>query len=159
MMGARLILVVVLAVAAFLVCAKAHGRQVRSERERAGIHHVVFGGTNPAFVEALWRRDRLRFWPTAAVVALAVVALAVARGAPPLAGAVPFAAWAGMVVAFLLASVLSAGSFARMSEPIAADALRAHWVASGLYWATAVALVIATVVVAWPALRGPAVTP
>ncbi|HUR67902.1 MAG TPA: hypothetical protein VM370_01545 [Candidatus Thermoplasmatota archaeon] len=50
-------------IAALLVSAKAHGRQVRLEREAAGYHSVEFGGTNPAFVEALWRRDRLRFWP------------------------------------------------------------------------------------------------
>ena len=48
-------------VAALLVAAKAHGRQVRLEREAAGYHEVVFGGTNPPFVDALWRADRFRF--------------------------------------------------------------------------------------------------
>ena len=47
---------------ALLAAAKAHGRQVRLARERAGYHEVVFGGSNPPFVDALWRRDRVRFW-------------------------------------------------------------------------------------------------
>lgn len=42
--------------------AKAHGRQVRLERERKGHHHVEFGGVNHPEVMALWRRDRVGFW-------------------------------------------------------------------------------------------------
>lgn len=60
-----------LGVPALLAAAKAHGRQVRLEREAAGYHSVVFGGENPEFVERLWRRDRLRFWtfvPLAAIL-------------------------------------------------------------------------------------------
>lgn len=57
-----------LAVTALLLvvaAAKAHGRQVRLERELEGHHEVTFGGDNPPFVTALWRRDRVRFWTTA----------------------------------------------------------------------------------------------
>ena len=68
---------------ALLAAAKAHGRQVRLEREAQGYHHVEFGGSNPQFVEALWRRDRIRFWSVVPPLALALGALAwYARGWP-----------------------------------------------------------------------------
>lgn len=73
-----------LGVPAVLVAAKAHGRQVRLEREAAGYHSVQFGGDNPEFVERLWRRDRVRFWgfvPPAALV-LGGVAWAATGGWP-----------------------------------------------------------------------------
>lgn len=60
------------AVAALLVAAKAHGRQVRLLRERAGHFEVTFGGSNPPFVEALWRADRIRFWSTVPLAAAAL---------------------------------------------------------------------------------------
>lgn len=60
--------------ATMILAAKAHGRQVRLEREREGHRTVVFGGDNPPFVEALWRRDRIAVW---ASVAAALVVLAV----------------------------------------------------------------------------------
>lgn len=63
-------LVIGLGAATFLAAAKSHGRQLRLERELAGYWEVVFGGHNPAFVEALWRRDRVWFWSLAAAVAL-----------------------------------------------------------------------------------------
>lgn len=76
--------VLILSLATMLLAAKAHGRQLRLEREQMGIHHVEFGGTNPPEVEALWRRDRRRFWPTTAVAFLALAAWAYAAdlGAP-----------------------------------------------------------------------------
>lgn len=58
----RLVTLLVASLGAMILAAKAHGRQVRLEREHAGHHHVVFGGINPEFVETLWRRDRIRFW-------------------------------------------------------------------------------------------------
>ena len=51
-----------LSVAVFLLAAKSHGRQLRLERELEGYHEVVFGGTNPRFVEALWQEDRAVYW-------------------------------------------------------------------------------------------------
>jgi hypothetical protein len=63
-------LVPVASLVLLLVAAKAHGRQVRLERERAGYHEVVFGGENPPFVEALWRRDRVGYWTVAPLAAL-----------------------------------------------------------------------------------------
>lgn len=55
-----------------MAAAKAHGRQVRLEREAAGYHSVQFGGTNAEFVERLWRRDRVRFWSFVLPAALAL---------------------------------------------------------------------------------------
>jgi hypothetical protein len=75
-------LLVLVSLATFLLAAKSHGRQIRLERERAGFHHVVFGGSNPSFVEQLWRRDRLHYWPTFALVFF-VVALARWKGLGP----------------------------------------------------------------------------
>lgn len=57
---------------ALLLAAKAHGRQIRLEREREGYHSVEFGGTNLPFVEALWRRDRIRYWSVVPPVAIAL---------------------------------------------------------------------------------------
>jgi hypothetical protein len=49
---------------AFFVAAKSHGRQLRLERELAGFDRVTFGGTNPPYVESLWRNDRVHYWRT-----------------------------------------------------------------------------------------------
>ncbi len=51
-----------LGVVTFLVAAKAHGRQLRLERELMGYWRVSFGGLNPPWVDALWRRERFAFW-------------------------------------------------------------------------------------------------
>ena len=58
-----------LGVVTFLVTAKAHGRQLRIERELAGYHTVTFRGDNPPFVTRLWRRERYIFWATVVIVA------------------------------------------------------------------------------------------
>lgn len=68
--------VAILTLPLLLVAAKAHGRQVRLERERAGYHDVVFGGENAPFVEALWRRDRVAFWTAAPLAMVTLGALA-----------------------------------------------------------------------------------
>jgi len=60
-------------VATFLVAAKLHGRQIRLERELAGYWKVTFGGQNPAFVDALWRRERWLFWGLAAAFGLLAI--------------------------------------------------------------------------------------
>jgi len=73
-------LVIAVSFIAFLGAAKIHGRQLRLEREAAGIHEVTFGGPrkNPPFVEALWAAERWRFWPLA--VGLGAAALAIGLG-------------------------------------------------------------------------------
>lgn len=62
----------------FLASAKAHGRQLRLEREKAGYFQVVFGGKNPAFVEGLWKQERLLFWSLTGAVCAFALAYAVA---------------------------------------------------------------------------------
>ncbi len=113
------VIVLVLSVVTFLVAAKAHGRQVRLERERAGHTHVVFGGENPPFVEALWKRDRVRFWSTAALVFALAVALLLASpalGLPrPLGGGTLGAAWTllfpPLITGFLVCGAASLTGF------------------------------------------------
>jgi hypothetical protein len=58
---------------AFLAAAKAHGRQLRLERELAGYLHVTFGGKNPAWVEALWQRERIYFFGVLVLLVFASV--------------------------------------------------------------------------------------
>lgn len=114
----------------FLVAAKAHGRQLRLEREKAGVLRVSFGrgSQNEPFVVALWRRERVIFWPAAAVAAITLHFLA--RSLPwPLVyvlipGSVGFClggllslarsgcaapGWRGSVIWWLLTSALAGG--------------------------------------------------
>ena len=119
-MSPRTLLVLGASVVAFLLAAKAHGRQLRLERELQGYHHVVFGGANPPFVEALWRADRVRYWSIAAGVALGVLGLfALTRaqgwGWPFLGGGSGSVAWLGVwgspVAAFLVSGLWSLKRF------------------------------------------------
>jgi hypothetical protein len=102
----------VLSLGFLLLAAKAHGRQVRLERELAGYWTVVFGGHNPEWVEALWRRDRRRFW--ALTIALGLVAVLMAAVTPFNAAPVPrFGGVDGRPVAFaVLATLLWAPALA-----------------------------------------------
>ncbi|HUR24556.1 MAG TPA: hypothetical protein VM327_00890 [Candidatus Thermoplasmatota archaeon] len=68
-------LAAVATVALVLAAAKAHGRQIRLEREQQGYFRVDFRSQNPAAVEAIWRTDRRLFWPAAAVLAAVGVVL------------------------------------------------------------------------------------
>jgi hypothetical protein len=107
----------VLAAVTFLVAAKAHGRQLRVERELAGHWKVTFGrGTqNPPFVAALWRRERFIFWPAAAAIAVGL-GVAVPQLAWPLAFiAIPLTA------AFAIGGLLSALRFMRRRHTPPAD--------------------------------------
>jgi hypothetical protein len=85
----------------FLVTAKLHGRQLRLEREQAGVHEVSFGrgAQNAPFVVALWRRERYIFWPAA-------VATAVALYFTPLSWPLAYVLVPG-IVGFVLGGVLS----------------------------------------------------
>jgi hypothetical protein len=61
---------VALTAGVMILFAKAHGRQVRLQRELRGYASVDFtSDANPAWVEELWKRDRQRFWPVLAFVA------------------------------------------------------------------------------------------
>ncbi|MHB1261180.1 MAG: hypothetical protein ACYC2H_05635 [Thermoplasmatota archaeon] len=65
-------------VALLLVAAKAHGRQIRIEREQQGYFRIDFRSKNAAAVEAIWRRDRLLFWPVFATLGVAGLVWAIA---------------------------------------------------------------------------------
>lgn len=113
-----------LGIVALLLAAKAHGRQLRLEREAAGHFDVVFGGRNPPFVEALWAADRTRFWTAAPLVGLALGAATwIATDAPR---ALVAATLGGGIAAFALCGALSA-----LRAPGADRAARA---ASALWW-------------------------
>lgn len=70
-----MLLLVASSVALLLSSAKAHGRQLRLERELEGHTRVTFGSANPPFVEALWRRDRIAYWTLVPAAALALATL------------------------------------------------------------------------------------
>lgn len=112
-------------VALLIAAAKAHGRQLRVERELQGHAHVVIGGSNDPWAEALWERDRTRFWTFAPAASLGLALAAGWRW--PGEGLVLATAMAllGPVCAFVAAGLLSAGRFARASHaPHAAEARR-----------------------------------
>ena len=62
-------------IALFFASAKAHGRQLRLEREFEGHYSVEFGGKNHPWVAALWRAERFRFWILAAAFEIPVLVL------------------------------------------------------------------------------------
>src|SRR5688572_27887187 len=95
----------------FVLSAKAHGRELRLERVVAGIEQVTFGGSNPAFVDALWGAERMRFWVATPILSVVlIVALAIAGASRWTIG---FASllWAPSVVFLVLglASIVRAG--------------------------------------------------
>ena len=148
-------IVLVLSVVTFLVAAKTHGRQVRLERERAGHTQVVFGGQNPPFVEALWKRDRIRFWTTAAIVfalAAALVFAGSSLGLPrPLGGGTLGAAWTmlflPLVTGFVVCGTASLAGFiaTRAVDPrFTTEALPG----SAVWWSLVLATLAPTVVLA-----------
>lgn len=92
-----------------LAAAKTHGRQIRLEREQHGVWNVDFRAGNDAWVEALWRMDRILFWATFPVALGALAVLAVLLGYTKIpawwafAGAVAFASC--FIVAGLASSI------------------------------------------------------
>ena len=75
-----------LGVVLLFITAKAHGRQIRLERELEGHFDIDFMGENHPWVEALWRKDRRQFWivfPVIAVALSAYAVVAVSLGLPP----------------------------------------------------------------------------
>jgi hypothetical protein len=165
--GAARGLVLALGAVTFLVAAKAHGRQLRVERELAGYWHVTFGAQNPAFVETLWRRERLIYWSLAVLVALGTIGFRLlaprfawtlpvegGRAGSSLAGVVFLHVLVPMIVAFVVTGLLSVARFAAAPP---SDAARAHpqnwlshavWASAG-WWLLTVALGAALCVLAW----------
>lgn len=118
-----------------LAAAKAHGRQLRLERVQAGHPHADFRGGNHPWVEALWRRDRVRFWTLFAV--LAPLLVAVATLARPLSPATVGAA--ALAMAWALAACFCATGLASLARQRA----RAGDLAASLAWWLAVAALFA----------------
>ncbi|MEA3200144.1 MAG: hypothetical protein QOE90_1572 [Thermoplasmata archaeon] len=100
-----------------LLAAKAHGRQVRLERESAGLGGEVDFRDPPPRVALLWRRDRIRYWITLPALALALPAL----------GALARLAWPQLLLLALVAAptlafaLLGLDSARRVAQP------RATW--------------------------------
>ncbi len=92
-----------LGVALLLLSAKAHGRQIRLERELEGYMEADFMGENPPWVEALWRKDRRRFWATFPVAAVVLSATGLLT-LPPRSGSDPIGY--PVLGAILLAGIL-----------------------------------------------------
>ena len=126
----RITMLIVASLVLFVVAAKTHGRELRLEREAAGITHVVFGGANPPFVEALWKAERVRFAIIAPLCtllfagALFFTGVGLSRVAL---GALAF----GPALAFL---ALGVASFLRTSGPV-----RGHLGGSLAWWAVVIA--------------------
>jgi hypothetical protein len=101
--------------ATFILAAKAHGRELRLEREAAGILRVVFGGENPVFVETLWAAERLRFWIATPLLALTLAVALVIAGASRSTIAFASLLWAPSVVFMVLglSSIVRAGGCER----------------------------------------------
>jgi len=97
-----------LAFAWMLLAAKAHGRQLRLERELRGLEFTDFRHVPPE-VEALWVAERRRFWPQVAAYGLAFALLAWrVDGANLVAGSPPWLrALSALAVAFLVAMSLA----------------------------------------------------
>ncbi len=153
-MTGRTLVLLGASVVAFILAAKAHGRQIRLERELEGHHHVVFGtGTNPPYVEALWRADRVLYWSIVAGVAVTILglyALSRAQGWrwPFLHGGGGSVAWlvvwGSTVTAFLTCGFWSLVRFRGAVSAKLAGTVDAEWVSESLqgsaWWFTAAVL-------------------
>jgi hypothetical protein len=100
---------------AILAGAKAHGRQVRLEREREGVWTVDFRRPNPPAVEAIWRRDRRLFWPTFVVLGATGATTAILRATQPTEGA----AWVAYSLAMSFAAAFTVAGLASAARLVA----------------------------------------
>jgi hypothetical protein len=148
-------LLVVASVALVLVSAKAHGRQLRLEREWAGFEHVEFGATNPPWVEALWRRDRVRFWTIVPLAAAAMLGHALAS---PLAHPAALKGWGALFAAAWAPAVgfvaLALASLARLRRATRGSGERPAWRAaaargSAAWLGASGALALVVLALAW----------
>lgn len=130
-----------------LAAAKAHGRQIRIEREQQGVFHVDFRGPNPASVEEIWRRDRRLFWACFAVFALGVAASALLAGEWAVAS---LAAPAAFALAFTIAGIASWVRMALRRKGPLPWRRRAH-AGSAAWWGL---VVVAVALMAWATLAG-----
>ncbi len=154
------ILVLAGSAALFLAAAKAHGRQLRLEREKAGYWEVTFGGKNPAWVEGLWKQERVLFWTlTGAAVAFSLAyAVAARRFSLPMplpddSGSHPWwmlALWTmiwPMTLGFIITGLISitrlVAALSSGKRPEAAWIKAAWWGAAG-WWSLVAGLAVLT---------------
>lgn len=130
--------------------AKAHGRQVRLERERIGVHAVTFGKPNDPRVEAIWARDRRGFWGLFAVLVVGAWAAVVLRVRVAGTGALASGALLLLVAFALCFALLGLISLARLFPARADDdpAWRRKALDGSLGWWALVALAAALVALA-----------
>ncbi len=141
-------------IALFFASAKAHGRQLRLEREFEGHYSVQFGGKNHPWVDALWRAERWRFWCLLAACEIALLALSLKH---------PFS-WKLLLVAMgwipaFAFSITGGLSLLRLTKAIIARSrsstshinLRPDWavtaiITSSLWWILVLILVLAATI-------------
>jgi hypothetical protein len=140
-------LAAVATVVVVLLSAKAHGRQIRLEREQQGYFRVDFRTQNPAAVEAIWRTDRRIFWPAfGAGAMLAAYAAFNAIRKEDLAFAALVLAWA-FAGGFIVAGLASWARMARRGQGPLPWRKRAQ--AGSVGWWLAVAAAAALVALAF----------
>lgn len=139
------------AVLLLLAGAKAHGRQVRLERERIGVHSVAFGRPNDARVEAIWARDRRGFWGLFAVLVAGAWAAVVLGARVAGAGALASTALLLLVAFASCFAILGLASLARLfpARPTDDPAWRRKALDGSLGWWAFVALAAALVALAF----------
>jgi hypothetical protein len=127
-----------------LSAAKAHGRQIRLEREARGFMRVDFRSRNEPYVEALWRRDRRLFWATFAFLAGFSLVAAAVTADWPLGGFLM--AWS-FAASFVAAGLASWRRF--FADAIGEAVWRRQAVAGSVRWWLLVLLAAATAGIAW----------
>lgn len=128
------------ALALILAAAKAHGRQLRLERQQAGHPEADFRGPNDPWVESLWRNDRVGFWSVAFGLGGAALAWSMysagGLGSPSFWALFPLGlAWA-FAGAFFIMGVQSLWRLADKD----AEGWKSHAIGSSFLWWTLVAL-------------------
>ncbi|HUR61164.1 MAG TPA: hypothetical protein VM286_02205 [Candidatus Thermoplasmatota archaeon] len=129
----------VVALGLVVAAAKAHGRQLRLEREQAGYPRADFRGPNDAWVETFWRHDRIRFWWLFATTAPWTALWAVWHAWPSIPLAV---ARAALHVAWVFAGcfwVVGVWSLWRLADR-EAEGWRSHAIGTSFLWWTLVSL-------------------
>lgn len=137
--GATLLLV--------LLGAKAHGRQIRIEREQQGHWKVDFRASdNPSFVLDLWRKDRIVFWTVFASGCIAAAGASLADdGVAGLGRAGSALVWLGWAFAasFCFAGLLSLNRLLHRDRGEPKWLRKVRWESVGWWTLVAVAIGVA----------------
>ncbi len=129
----------------FLVAAKAHGRELRLEREAHGIASVDFRAVTPD-VQARWSAERVRFWSFFVPLALGLVVLALRLELGRVNGVVSALAWAG-AASFAVTGMWAIGRRLALGAPAA-------WPGSLGWWMAVATLAVLVAAVATKARQG-----